>query len=406
MDANKLEESITSRNLSGVRQVLMELQESNADDRDSGLLVDDTLLGGIDGIAEDLRFQGEEIRGEGVITQDHEEQRTGEQLLAESLQWEVALAELAALNRRGASGNDRLRLPPTFEMVDIPAGGFIMGSPDSEIGHKENESQVEVQISKSFQLSRTVVKQDIPLDGLERIAPDTAHVLAKKSGSALQLNGITWLTPDAAKALATYQGIILELNGVERLDVAEATQLANYRGHLKLKGLTTVTAEVARAFATGRVQSVVCEGISELSEDALIEVLESGKIVIPARFRSPIFKLQRGKWYQKAKSYRNDGGRWVPDGGGAGIAWEFLDDGRVHIYDGDEVDQSYRWEILSKNEETKVTIKYWSVTSLPDEFATWEFVFASDLRSAEVERVRYAGGKIDDSAEATWYCFP
>ena len=159
MDANKLEESLSSRNLSGVRQALMEYQESNAGDRETRLLLDDTILGRLDGIAEDLRFQGEEIRGEGVITHDHEEVRTGEQLLAESLEWEVALAELAALNRRDSSGNDRLRLPPTFEMAEIPAGAFIMGSPGSEVGHKENESQVEVQISKSFQLSRTVVTQ-------------------------------------------------------------------------------------------------------------------------------------------------------------------------------------------------------------------------------------------------------
>jgi len=70
------------------------------------------------------------------------------------------------------------------------------------------------------------------------------------------------------------------------------------------------------------------------------------------------------------------------------------------------VDQSFRWEVLSKNDRNKVRIKYSLVTNLPDDFATWEFVISRDLTSAEVTRVKYKGGKIVDSSEGTMYRFP
>lgn len=159
MDARKFEESIASRNLTGLQQALREFHEGNASDRDERLIFDDTVLSRIEQIAEGKRYGGNEARWEGVIAHDHEAIREGEQLLAEGLEWEVALAEVAALKFDASSRIDRSRLPPAFEMVGIQAGTFIMGSPPGEVGHEENESQVDVQISQSFQLGRTVVTQ-------------------------------------------------------------------------------------------------------------------------------------------------------------------------------------------------------------------------------------------------------
>jgi hypothetical protein len=241
---------------------------------------------------------------------------------------------------------------------------------------------------------------------LEVIDAGTAEVLAREDGVSLTLPSVKRLSPSAAKALAGYRGNFLTLESLESLDSETAEQLALFRGYLQFDGLKTISADAAKALATGRVSGVNLKGLTEIKDDALQELMASPEMHIPAEFRDPAGLLQRGKWYQQAKSYQNQGGRWVPADGGKGLGWQFLDSGRVHIYDGDDVDQSFRWEVLSKNDRDKVRIKYSSVTNLPDEFATWEFVISRDLTSAEVTRVKYKGGQIVDSSEGTMYRFP
>ncbi len=46
------------------------------------------------------------------------------------------------------------------EMVVLPAGRFLMGSPDSEEGHRPNERQMQITFSRSFAISRTSVTWD------------------------------------------------------------------------------------------------------------------------------------------------------------------------------------------------------------------------------------------------------
>ena len=56
-------------------------------------------------------------------------------------------------------------LPDTIEMVKIPAGTFIMGSPKNEVGRGEDETRRTVKISKPFYMAKFEIKQNqyIPL---------------------------------------------------------------------------------------------------------------------------------------------------------------------------------------------------------------------------------------------------
>jgi formylglycine-generating enzyme required for sulfatase activity len=59
-----------------------------------------------------------------------------------------------------AKWSDTARREKGFmDFVPIPAGTFVMGSPDSEPGHGDDEGQVNVLITKPFEMSRTVVTQ-------------------------------------------------------------------------------------------------------------------------------------------------------------------------------------------------------------------------------------------------------
>ena len=51
-------------------------------------------------------------------------------------------------------------LPDALEMVKIPAGKFVMGSPKDEVGRREDESQRTITISKPFYMA----KQEITLN--------------------------------------------------------------------------------------------------------------------------------------------------------------------------------------------------------------------------------------------------
>jgi formylglycine-generating enzyme required for sulfatase activity len=51
-------------------------------------------------------------------------------------------------------------LPDAIEMVRIPAGKFVMGSPEGEVGRGEDESQRAITISKPFYMAKHEIKQN------------------------------------------------------------------------------------------------------------------------------------------------------------------------------------------------------------------------------------------------------
>ena len=85
----------------------------------------------------------------------------------------VLVVSSAALASRGIGAQSQkaakasLRAGQTFkdcrncpEMVVIPAGSFMMGSPAAEVGHRDNEPQSMVTIAHAFAVSRTEVTWD------------------------------------------------------------------------------------------------------------------------------------------------------------------------------------------------------------------------------------------------------
>jgi len=55
---------------------------------------------------------------------------------------------------------ENFALPDTIEMVKIPAGKFVMGSPKDELGRGEDEAQRTVTISKPFYMAKFEIKQN------------------------------------------------------------------------------------------------------------------------------------------------------------------------------------------------------------------------------------------------------
>jgi len=54
---------------------------------------------------------------------------------------------------------ENFTLPDTIEMVKVPAGTFVMGSPEDEIGRGEDESQRTITISKPFYMAKMEIKE-------------------------------------------------------------------------------------------------------------------------------------------------------------------------------------------------------------------------------------------------------
>src|SRR5450756_1852240 len=65
-------------------------------------------------------------------------------------------AQVQQASPRGATGAKELTLDlgnnVTMKLVQIPAGKFLMGSPETEKGREKNEVQHEVTLSKPFYL--------------------------------------------------------------------------------------------------------------------------------------------------------------------------------------------------------------------------------------------------------------
>jgi len=60
---------------------------------------------------------------------------------------------------------ERFALPDALEMLKIPAGKFVMGSPEDEVGRREDETQRSITISKPFYMAKREItlKQYVPM---------------------------------------------------------------------------------------------------------------------------------------------------------------------------------------------------------------------------------------------------
>lgn len=94
-------------------------------------------------------------------------------------------------------------------------------------------------------------------------------------------------------------------------------------------------------------------------------------------------------------------GKWTSNSGiSQGLIWQFLGDGTVAVQDGGSVDQSYRWETLSANEnERQLKIKYWTITDGPNDFREWTWKFAPSGSTAVVENMRRKNGQLEYKGE-------
>ena len=97
---------------------------------------------------------------------------------------EIAI-QLAQTYQHGAAFNDTMyiqlesRLPFEPEMVRIPPGNFLMGSPDNEVGRDSDEGpQREVTIAYAFEIS----KYEVTFDEYDVFAKDTKRELPDDSG--------------------------------------------------------------------------------------------------------------------------------------------------------------------------------------------------------------------------------
>ena len=73
----------------------------------------------------------------------------------------------------------------SLEMLLIPAGTFMMGSPESEKGRSDNETQHEVTLTKPFYMGKYEVTQD----QWEAVMGDNP---SRNKGAKLPVTNVSW----------------------------------------------------------------------------------------------------------------------------------------------------------------------------------------------------------------------
>ncbi len=117
-------------------------------------------------------------------------------------------AALAALQREGspaapgATGTHTVK-GVRFERVVVPAGRFVMGSPTSERGRYRNEAQVEVTLTRPYEVMKTEVTQ-----GLYRAVTGQNPSGFSSCGDGCPVEQVSWLEAVSfANALSSAEGL-------------------------------------------------------------------------------------------------------------------------------------------------------------------------------------------------------
>lgn len=95
-------------------------------------------------------------------------------------------------------------------------------------------------------------------------------------------------------------------------------------------------------------------------------------------------------------------GRWLSTNGlSQGMIWRFNDGGQVFIEDtGGSIDESYRWEVISRNEGSRsIEIKYFQSSDPPNDYREWKWQFSPDGQSARIDNYRRKNGAIELKGE-------
>jgi len=115
----------------------------------------------------------------------------GEATKAEYVRYHGLLVRPAFLSACGDAGKSQ---KPFIDLVDIPAGSFMMGSPKNEADRGDNENQVQVRITKPFRMGRTVVTkgQWRAVMGTEPSWHMTGYVETEQFGDDFPAVDVTW----------------------------------------------------------------------------------------------------------------------------------------------------------------------------------------------------------------------
>ena len=158
--------------------------------------------------------------------------------------------------------NRLLDLPPDVARALLKNGGHV---------ELNGLSELPVESAQAFQQMNY---GSVQLDGIEELTTEAAEALAKSGLGGISLDGLRTLSVDLAKALSRFPNI-LELDGVESLSAAAATGLAGKpeapgevsNRRLQLRGLRTVSVEVAGALANFPGRTLDLSGLKNLSPD-------------------------------------------------------------------------------------------------------------------------------------------
>jgi hypothetical protein len=89
----------------------------------------------------------------------------------------------------------------------------------------------------------------LAFSGLASLEPDVAAALSRCVADVLELDGLTSLSPEAAAALAHSDASFLSLDGLTSLEPEVAASLGDRSGCLYLRGLSTLSTDVAAGLA-------------------------------------------------------------------------------------------------------------------------------------------------------------
>lgn len=135
-------------------------------------------------------------------------------------------------------------------------------------------------VAKEFSDNKNILV--LQLNGLKRLSPSGAALLAKFDGSVLGLNGLEILPDEVADDLAHYKGN-LGLAGVKKLSDKAADALSEHQGDLFLDGVTTLSEAAAQSLAQHSGE-LSLTGLTTLSDRAAAALKENEQVTLPEQF--------------------------------------------------------------------------------------------------------------------------